>query len=215
MKIRPILFNTPMVKAIKADTKTQTRRAIKSKSAEMTALMMNILSGANYEKSVQELIKNHCPVSVNDVFWVRETWAELGNFASDHYANSEVIGYKTKEAFFYENGRKLDTSYWNWDKVKWKPSIFMPKKICREFLEVKNIRVEVLQDISELDAKAEGIIYDEDSGYYFVVDGKNMSQSAYTCFEQLWIQINGIKNWNLNPLVWVYEFEKTEKPITF
>jgi hypothetical protein len=90
-------------------------------------------------------------------------------------------------------------------KVKWKPSIFMPKQACRLFLQVKNIRVERLQDISRGDAMAEGCPF------------PNMQKGPNPVgwFHDLWHKINGPTSWVKNPWVWVIEFEKIEKPENF
>jgi hypothetical protein len=105
--------------------------------------------------------------------------------------------------------------------MKWKPSIFMPKKKCRIFLEITDVRVERLQDISEEDAIAEGIkktwINDDIKQCRFknyINDGKG-SKSPIDSFNSLWVSINGKDSWKANPWVWVYEFKVVEKPKDF
>lgn len=163
---------------------------------------------------------------IGDILWVRETFAEVGNFASDGFANSEVVGYKTGEAFFHGLKIPLETEYWNWDKIKWKPSIFMPKEYCRIFLEVTNVRIERLQDISENDAKQEGVLLHERGVKYlnymdrkhgvtqFIYNRRNAKDS----FKTLWELIHGMfseNSWSENPYVFAYDFKIVEKPEGF
>lgn len=206
-----------MVKAIMDGTKTQTRRVIKSKNTEMTALLINLYAGVDVERCKEELMRCYALVQKDDVLWVRETFCEAGNFAGDFIDNSEVIAYKTEEAFFYLNGNKLDTEFWNWEKLKWKPSIFMPKKVCRNFLKCTNVRIEEVQDISEEDAKAEGVLIGDGFELYhnYLKDGYRWKNSAKDSFESLWYSINGKESWNNNPFVFVYDFEMTDKPENF
>jgi hypothetical protein len=78
----------------------------------------------------------------------------------------------------------------------------MPKAACRLFLKITNVRIERLQDISNADIRAEGA-------------------AEYGCtshmlnWAELWISINGRESWNQNPWLWVIEFEKTQKPISW
>jgi hypothetical protein len=82
----------------------------------------------------------------------------------------------------------------------------MPKEACRLLLKIKSIRVERLQDISEEDAIAEGAIQHEKETDWL---------TAKFGFEMIWLKINGKESWISNPFVWVYEFEKIEKPNDF
>jgi len=77
----------------------------------------------------------------------------------------------------------------------WKPSIHMPRYAARLFLEVKAVRVERLQDITEADAMAEGVL-----------PFNNQALRAKSYFEELWNAINGKGAWESRPWVWVYEF---------
>lgn len=120
---------------------------------------------------------------------------------------------------------------YNWEAGKspfnWKPSIFMPKEACRNFLKTNKIRVERVQDISEEDSLAEGVLfYDCDitkSRKFkdYLTKEKGLGHPDYDypivntakeSFKSLWISINGEKSWNDNPYVFVYNFTKIEKP---
>jgi hypothetical protein len=111
-------------------------------------------------------------------------------------------------------------------RMTWKPSIFMPKIACRIFLEVTNVRVERLNDISESDAIAEGIYAKPGSvsgtRWYTKFISKTearleglFTESAKECFKSLWESINGKESWEANPWVWVYDFKRVEKPENF
>lgn len=105
-------------------------------------------------------------------------------------------------------------------KTIFRPIFFMPKHACRIFLKIKSIRVERLQEITEADAIAEGV---KDDGffeglynYYNYLLKVFIFKKARDSFMSLWQKINGNGAWNLNnPFVWVYEFEKIERPNDF
>jgi hypothetical protein len=198
-KERPMLFSTEMVKAILDDRKTQTRRICKRQPTPHTAYnsykdgTFNIC-GADYDSND---IK--CPYgSVGDVLWVRETWLNVN-------AIDEEPGYVFK----------ADNPNWMMASGEhWKPSIHMPKKAARIWLEITNIRVERLHEITELDAMKEGILRDPLSvtKYHNYLDESFPTYSAKHSFKSLWVSINGDESWLDNPWVWVVEFKRIEKP---
>lgn len=209
MKEKPILFSTPMIKAILAGNKTQTRRIIKHFGNEYhyeTLLCDWGLSGYPqlvnnniWEWTLQTAIDDNqtfkfkCPFGqIDDILWVRETWA----LPVDNEGND--IGYQYKSDYD-------DKSNW-W---KWKPSIFMPKEACRIKLKITDIRVERIQDISENDAIAEGIIMNNSPhpGWYWMED-IYMTDSPTYAYELLWKHINGKESWESNIWIWVLQFEK-------
>lgn len=220
-KDHPILFSTPMVQAILEGRKTQTRRVVKPQPdaratrCELTkswpkqgdwAAMLDIDHNPPIIE-VTDVFK--CPYSkVGDILWVRETFRIINHSG---YGNP----------YFYKaNACDMDLA----DKdIKWKPSIFMPKEACRIFLEITNIRVERLHDISEDDAKAEGVeLYAKGIHYLNYTDQKAaLTQFIYNCrtakesYKTLWTLINGFRDepyaWFKNPFVWVMEF-KNHKP---
>ena len=144
-----------------------------------------------------------------EIFWVRETWQE-----------SECFDYHIKNEFVYR-ANKAHAEFANEHNVRWNPSIFMPKEACRLFLEVTNVRVERLKDISSEDAIAEGISHT--TRYKGVAADNYMNYLAnryeFTgpglSFYSLWESINGRASLQLNPWVWVYTFKRIEKPETF
>lgn len=199
MKERPILFSTEMVKAILDGRKSQTRRIIKKQPHGAGDWIMQ---GINWLfPNVNPYINLKCPYGQpGDVLWVRETWSPI------EFEDGMHFRYK---ASFVEN---------NCLNPKWKPSIFMPKAASRLKIKVTNIRIERLQDITEEDAKAEGVEYDytiEDGRSYVnytkkPIDGKKIAEleTARASYMSLWDSINGILSFRQNPWIWVIEFEK-------
>jgi hypothetical protein len=199
-KFHPILYQTEMVKAILEGKKTKTRRSVKMPPDRIWSH-----SNRFYGESGREY---KCPYGkVGDVLWVRETWQHV-NIENDF------------KDFVYKASGGLDWEMSNED-WKWKPSIFMPKSACRIFLDITDVKVERLQDISEEDAIKEGIQkhiggyktnYRQPSAKSYL-DG--YSFTAQEEFKTLWYKINGPDSWNQNPFVWVISFKRIEKPADF
>ena len=195
MKFIPILFSTPMVQAILDGRKTQTRRIIKSPTGTFAICTLKDGSVVDVQKTnehEQHLGSLNFPYVKGAVLWVRET-----------FTSYDVVGKNGNEK---EYEYKADESP---IKLKWKPSIFMPKEACRLFLKVKRIRVERLQEISEADAIAEGAKH----GRFYGLG--QIGGSTREGFFELWETINKKGSVNKNPWVWVIEFEKIEKPENF
>lgn len=218
MKYIPILFSTPMVQAILAGSKTMTRRIVKLQPGE----------GEYYEKLERNEYAyiSHggmsgpylCPYGTEgDVLWVRETTIILEPEHCIGGMSSRFV-YKADMNNFSEQLRQdhIIDGY----PYKWIPSIFMKKEACRLFLKVKFIRIEQLQNITEQDAKSEGVEKDK-AGWYKNYLGPDHWGREFKChfasesFREFWIKINGAESWNNNPWVWVIEFERTEKPESF
>jgi hypothetical protein len=183
MKEHPILFSEAMVRAILGGHKTATRRVIKPQPPHhewsiYPSERLNIqTSGGQYV---------HCPYGqVGDQLWVREA------FVPDYFDDGRP-GYKadwTATAAEYVK------------EPKWKPSIFMPYRLSRIFLDIVAIRVEQLKEISNEDAKAEGV------GWWQPVGGEKNYRIEY---QQLWDKLNAKRGfgWDVNPWVWVIEFTR-------
>lgn len=209
MRVKPILFSSPMVRAIFHNKKSQTRRICKIKIypsrtvKETWDFETKTKSGRNVDIfELNEALLDDANYKVGDVLWVRETWSQ-GSFENGSHTG---IRFKADN----EN-----------HSVKWKPSIFMPREAARIFLKVTKVRVERLQDITEKDAIAEGI---EVIGFNDVLNCdvyKNYGNekfdflTAVKSFESLWVSINGEHSWNKNSFVWVYDFEVIDRPENF
>lgn len=257
MAIKPILFSTPMVQAILEGRKTQTRRIQGLDSKNEFPDVWNRKGDPRQTKnriwdSSKE--KNPNPISIEfgfrhneypdgdvaymksrvkpgDILWVRETWCLTQPFGPEDYH----FGYRMGEHSSNKASEKYDYSSPN----VWKPSIHMPKEACRIFLEVTNVRVERLQDISEQDAIAEGIeltddywgadgsknyMYGEEKGFkheFFFADGLygiEKTPSVNGIISSFFTLIASLHSWELlqsNPWVWVYDFKRTEEPENF
>ncbi|PSJ16288.1 hypothetical protein C7H79_14255 [Nitrosomonas supralitoralis] len=214
MKERPILFSAHMVRAILDDKKTQTRRAIKLPK-ERGVWEPSIFGGhgATYSDGTRceemPCIWNTttgktfvCPYGkIGDRLWVRETW-QHENYPLGPYESDCQVFYR---ADYMDDPLGVDLEN-STDKLrrKWNPSIHMPREASRILLEITNVRIERLRDISEEDAIAEGVS-NADSFNGIGVDDGMANRYAY---RELWQSINGQGSWDLNPWVWVIEFSR-------
>ena len=195
MAIKPILFNTEMVRAILDGRKTCTRRICKDAN-ECTVPDMDFYNADRRTYAVHNFVdKEHteqlstaertCPICTGDILYVRETWKEA-----------------PKGYYYYEDWQKDDIA----DVTKWNPSIHMPKEAARIWLKVTDVRVERLQEITEVQAQAEGC----NSG---LLTGACTARGQ---FEDLWnstVKKSDLDRygWDASPWVWVIEFERCEK----
>jgi hypothetical protein len=220
--MKPMLFSTPMILALlntKPGTwpaepidpskpcKSMTRRVInpqpRPERGGESEFDSSFWSWKKYECEDIEDMKYHAPYKVGDVLWVRESWAH--------------------DCKWNENPYRYRADYIGNTVRKWKPSIFMPREATCLFLEVKSVRVERLQDISEMDAKAEGV----DRCFWFRPYGKTDGESILfhggqepypdvthkASFANLWESINAKRgfSWESNPWVFCYSFMRVEK----
>lgn len=193
VKERPILFSAPMVRAILAGAKTQTRRVIRPEWARCLDL-------EDVDDRARALEQGPYGVP-GDRLWVRETFHHC-----PHCSDGEVA-YRAGGWMRAPNGAPDDAGDRSDDDARplspkcaahgWRPSIHMPRWASRLTLEVVSVRVERLQDTSEADAKAEGVV------------PLQMDHGSYKpAFEGLWDAINAKRApWNSNPWVFVVEFK--------
>ena len=143
---------------------------------------------------LKEIKNEGCPYGkIGDRLWVREPFCDADPAYFDKKGNLVQYAYKADN---YPIGT-----------FKWKPSIFMPKKASRITLEITNIRVERLNDISEQDAIAEGV---EECDDKYHDDCQYGSIGNICSYKTLWESINGQGSWGQNPWVWVIEFKRVE-----
>jgi len=225
MKERPILFNGAMVRALLAGTKTQTRRVVKkSESWPMSAVRATMLESRGTAMAVDAQRLTYgpeikCPYGQpGDRLWVRETWQGplLQEFEIDadpdwHYA-SHIHQYQNPAHCEYAADGGPSPEYTDADDVMrqgWRPSIHMPHWASRITLEITSVRVERLQDISEADALAEGIVRQPDGGYGLADTTHYHHTDPSQSYLSLWEAINGEGSVEANPWVWVVEFRST------
>ena len=223
MAIKPILFNTEMVRAILDGRKSCTRRLVKPQPDEKHTYPLGFVTDSTEKKevgcfgfgineyggSIKYVKSLYQP---GDILYVRETWHKyikrVGEGESCHLA--EFYGYKASIA----NSEDADEP--------WKPSIHMPKEAARIWLKVTDVRVERLQDITPKGAESEGVgnLFYDDIGYGEKNYGTEVDPEYGIAKEQFaWLWESTIKKsdldrygWDANPYVWVIEFERCEKP---
>lgn len=207
MAIKPILFNTEMVRAILEGRKSCTRRLVKFLSGENPQWTGYIKDELMLYNGKNEPCIRKAPYQPGDILYVRETFIQ----AAAHI-------------FWY----KADNNSWISEGLHWKPSVHMPKEAARIWLKVTDVRVERLQEMKPVDVIKEGAYPDcwdclntyEESGSqccYGTEEECSRCDEMMMEWEKLWTST--IKKsdldcygWNANPWVWVIEFERCEKP---
>lgn len=234
MKEHPILMSTPIVQAILAGRKTQTRRIrgferINEKPDQWRRITPDVYPGAAYEGdfysycdfgtvdvNTEYMALGKCwQGQVGDVLWVKETFWQYGRWVNTD--NPKMKRGKEWHALpgqpiLFEAVKPVTGLEWSmgyeWRKMS---SLFLKKEQSRIYLEITDIRVERAQEISEEDACAEGIggdQYDELWEDYSM--GNDPERFRFTepseSFQSLWQKINGPESWKANPWVWAITF---------
>lgn len=199
MKEKPIIFSSEMVKAILKNRKSQTRRIIKPQPTLASDGKIDWIVKKQWQGAWTLGVGGNmtCPLGkIGDKLWVREPW---NNCQIDLCACYE---YCVCPPFIYRGDGEIEDQ-------KWKSPRFMPKIASRITLEITDIRVERIQDISEEDAQKEGMpkpshYYCDEMGGW---EGHRCKKSS-TFFKELWEEINGLESWNDNNWVWVIGFRR-------
>ena len=209
MAIKPILFNTEMVRAILDGRKDATRRIVKGFIPDYAVWGYTAFTPKGYISCRGTFADGYgekffkLPCEPGDILYVRETWKKAPN------------GY-----YYYEDRKRNDIA----DVTKWKPSIHMPKEAARIWLKVTDVRVERLKEITEEQACMEGTDpFDEacyeNNGWHPTLSDPDSGgdPNMIDGFHKLWnrtIKKSDIDRygWDANPWVWVIEFERCEKP---
>lgn len=224
MAIKPILFNTEMVRAILDGRKTCTRRICKDANeytvpdmdfynADMRTYAVHNFADKKHTEKLS-IVERTCPICPGDILYVRETvWQKIGYYLD--------IDGETKPSWYNEfkyvaSDEKPETG-WNYSWSK-RPSIHMPKEAARIWLKVTDVRVERLQKCGEgwcIDIEKEGVTTPQSSILY--VSDDKYHDALRVEFQKLWnstIKKHDLDRygWNANPWVWVIEFERCEKP---
>ena len=181
MKERPILFSAPMVRALLAGTKTQTRRIVKRLplriNREINEMEVDVANIENGEFAKRVPCHMGKP---GDRIYVRETWQVAGGNSGIWYAATDS---KTDEG--------------NSPVTNWRPSTHMPKELARIWLEITGVRVERLQDISTEDCISEGL--------NTTLREYDAEVNLRDQFQELWESTGG--DWAANPWVWAIDFK--------
>lgn len=209
MAIKPILFNTEMVRAILDGRKSCTRRLVKPQPDEKHTYPLGFVTDSTEKKEVGcfgfgideyggsiQYVKP--PYQPGDFLYVRETWCLR--------YDGEKYFYKADKNTPREEKRLID-----YNNTSWHPSIHMPKEAARIWLKVTSVRVERLQEINGDDALAEGV------DKYIHANGTLNEDQTITSFIGIWnstIKKSDLDRygWDANPYVWVISFERCAKP---
>lgn len=218
MSVKPILFNTEMVRAILDGRKSCTRRIVKGFIPNNAVWGYTAFTpkgriscrGTFADGYGEKFFKP--PYQPGDILYIRETWErfECWNCDGDERGNcpkepKKSVLDKTCGCYMYRATDEISGD------AKWHPSIHMPKEAARIFLRVTNVRVERLQDITAEDALAEGL------DKYIRLNGELDENSTITSFIGIWnstIKKSDLDRygWDANPYVFVIEFVKIDKP---
>ena len=203
MKERPILFTGPMVRAILAGRKTQTRRVIKPQPMPSEEVIFDTLTHDVVYIGDEANFIVPCPYGVpGDRLWVRETW-QCGMAATPSGYGLRVRIGKAELGDVVRYRAEGDNYV---PSMPWRSPRFMPRWASRITLEVLSVRVQRVQEISDFDAFQEGVeAVEADTD-----DGHCLSFTAG--FRSVWDHINAKRGfgWSVNPWVWVVEFRRVE-----
>ena len=240
-KIKTMLFRPEMVTALLDGTKIQTRRIIDIDSkydfmgfeiGNSYRMPNHIGFGSKKDCEIIDLVKQK--IFIGDIIWVRESANIVGinGITGFHFSGQKPVGYrsvseitieyeadKLRVSLPYPNRLSLNV------KCGKKLAYGIFKEAARIFLQVTDVRVERLQDISETDAVDEGVLdmfhnqNIDGNAYFDYMDKKGgwdcVANDAIHSYQTLWTKINGQGSWEKNPYVWVYTFKIVECPLGF
>lgn len=222
MAIKPILFNTEMVRAILDGRKSCTRRINKDANdyvvpdmdffdPEKRTYAVHNYADKEYTDKLS-IAERSCPICPGDILYVRESVFQGVAHCLDVSGETECV--LTNDFEYYADGLH-EKDHWK-DKHEniWmhrRPSIHMPKEAARIWLKVTDVRVERLQEITEIGATKEGCVYDVEyalgntaKGHFIEIWNSTIKKSKKSDRDRY--------GWNASPWVWVIEFERCEKP---
>lgn len=215
IKERPILFSGPMVRAILEGRKTVTRRAVKPqpevREVDMIGPMLTFKNKRGghwlYPNAKAQIIADCAYGQPGDRLWVRESLGydcEYGHYFAAGGKHGETVYLCS---LFDDEDAQTGPSYDGLLPERSVPSIHLHRRYSRILLEITDVRVERLQDISEEQALAEGIAKHPGGGYH-IEDRKHYWASPIDSFAGLWSSVGG--DWDANPWVWVVEFRRVQ-----
>jgi len=230
MRERPIIFNADMVRAVLDGRKTQTRRIMTPQPADDIQLhefpnksLLGWLSSLEHKHG--SFTAHICPFGQpGDRLWVRESFYEHGHWQGGGYDPEDSYFVSDKQVLYPADGIQRPAERKREDFWRSRPSIHMPRWASRITLEITGVRVKRLQDISEVDAKAEGLaeITKDGSLFKFGIPDRDgypgtddrgwpwheWERSPISAYSKLWQCIYGADSWQANPWVWVIEFKR-------
>ena len=214
MAERPILFSSPMIRALLDGRKTQTRRVVKLFDGNHADKAGCFRRGYDEEPgewmqyaAAGAWVPVRVPYAVGDTLWVRETWAGDEDCGCVYRADHPTADLKRGDL---DEGEQQIR--------RWNPSIFMPRWASRLTLLVTDVRVQRVQEISEEDARAEGLVRWTDPPrvpdvHYGIAHADVWEMDPRKTFARLWDSINAKRApWASNPWVFAITFEKIKEP---
>lgn len=227
---RPILFSAPMIRAILDRKKTVTRRVLNPQPAIANVgpgtwvewVHGKRIGGGADERAFAAHAVDRCPYGKpGDRLWVRETWGEVAHIDwSDPRGEPfvHVLGPDERCIVYREEASRYGFEWTDEPETRgWRPSIHMPRWASRLTLEVVDVRVERLQEISEEAANAEGVPAEKVVAFQHPFrPRRRFGHGTMPCthreaFTALWDGINGKRApWDSNPWVWVIAFRADE-----
>lgn len=228
--MKGILFSPDMAAAIRERYKTMTRRIMVVRTSEMRALMINLEAGVNRKEVIKELIRIYAPYELGDILYVREEhyvygdWGPVEGVFTPTGKQKMAFVPKTMGSYAFDaegrGNRPLmpkGSLGLGWYK---RQARFMFKKWARTFIQVTDIRVERLQNITDEDALAEGVMEMEDGTYYnysrtpgFRYEDGVECLLPRASFMTLFDRVHTAGTWEVNPWVWVISFKLISKPL--
>lgn len=223
MKETPLYLNSEMVRAVLDGRKNQTRLVIKPQPLQKEngwywgggRALRKVGYGADYvHTDLPSVISAMKKVSyqAGDRLYIRETWAPEAD---------RIVYRADKAARYFKFGQKPPTPvgdvFWlesTYEAKKWAPSFMLPKWAARIMLEITDVRVQRIQEISEEDAEAEGCdnrrpLQDDEPASKFIGTRHHLS-AVRLRFEALWESIEGAGSWEKNGFVWALTFKRVE-----
>jgi len=248
MREKPILFSTPMVKAILDGRKSQTRRVIKPQPPDNSHNILQVWQDPGSKRNYTHLLNSDYYVwfpygQIGSKIWIRETTYQYGRWFKNGFTKTGKQKWTFRQMSvdvpllngcnlrYYDNPpepiRKNSYGKEGWYK---RPSIFMPRMFSRITLEVTDVRVELLQNITEQDAVREGFSYRKGDEKFSISKMFSISnihppskrveefnsyfgkteQTTKEGFAEYWDLINQKRGygWLVNPFVWVISFKR-------
>lgn len=215
---RPIFFDSDMVQAILAGKKTVARRIARvPRRPGYTAQLSEVFADPGlgdggylqvpYLDSVDRLVHRvRCPYgSPGDRLWVRETWAPWSEHL-DQTGEAEALRVVKEQMPWAHIEYRADSSWSHHSVRRWRPAIHMPRWASRITLEITSIRAERLHDITEEDAKREGV---GPHSYPYCAENKRHREGFATLWDKVYCKRKHLASWapwSSNPFVWRIEF---------
>ncbi len=218
---RPILFSAPMVRAILDGSKTQTRRVAKHPLAQAAVRINSYKGQSEFDCILPDGTGGiiQCPYGKpGDRLWVREAW-RTGKAADDR-SGSELEGrgwpvfYEADNSVIWTGATEGGPGFTT--PGRYRHARFMPRWASRAVPEITDVRLQRLQEISEGDARAEGIAYSDDYAVrehaHVGMDEGDWIPNAppIPSFHGLWDTIHGSGAWHANPRVWAITFRRIQ-----